>query len=194
MDNLLIRNGRRKSPGPQRSATPLDNFLTPGILFRFPSDFSDSKMPATFVSACNPNSIGKYSFSNINTDSIDPMGFPPKNEFKQMHVFDDSEFSSCCSARSTTPLSSSSIENYVPINNSMNVLQEVVKSSKRRRCESCGTRRTPYWRDGWEPGIILCNACGIRFHKYRRHCEKCYCIAKKDDKGRIHCPKCFEIL
>jgi len=32
----------------------------------------------------------------------------------------------------------------------------------KKRCFSCGTNKTPYWRDGWD-GVALCNACGIRF-------------------------------
>lgn len=65
-----------------------------------------------------------------------------------------------------------------------------IKNSKRKVCSSCGTRKTPYWRDGWESGILLCNACGIRYQKYKKFCAECCTIARKDEKGRLHCPDC----
>ncbi len=34
-------------------------------------------------------------------------------------------------------------------------------TGQRKICGSCGTKSTPYWRDGWD-GVCLCNACGIR--------------------------------
>jgi len=41
-------------------------------------------------------------------------------------------------------------------------------SSSKKVCASCGTTNTPYWRDGWHT-CTLCNACGIRFQKYKVH-------------------------
>lgn len=35
------------------------------------------------------------------------------------------------------------------------------------RCSSCGTQRTPMWRRGPD-GVIMCNACGIRWARYGR--------------------------
>jgi hypothetical protein len=62
--------------------------------------------------------------------------------------------------------------------------------AKRRICSSCRTSKTPYWREGWEFGILLCNACGIRYQKYRRYCGECCTIARKDETGKLHCPNC----
>ena len=28
----------------------------------------------------------------------------------------------------------------------------------------------------------------------KKYCEKCHCIARKDEKGKLHCPVCFEKL
>lgn len=67
-------------------------------------------------------------------------------------------------------------------------------STVKRLCSSCGTRKTPYWREGWEPDVVLCNACGIRYHKYKRFCGKCVSTARKDENGRLHCPKCHKRL
>lgn len=60
----------------------------------------------------------------------------------------------------------------------------------KKSCSSCGTKKTPYWREGWEPSVVLCNACGIRYQKYKKYCTRCVAIARKDDKGRLHCPEC----
>lgn len=59
-----------------------------------------------------------------------------------------------------------------------------------RICYSCSTSVTPYWRDGWSPGIILCNACGLRFSKYRKVCHTCKWVGKKANYERITCPNC----
>lgn len=66
--------------------------------------------------------------------------------------------------------------------------------SAKKVCSSCNTKKTPYWREGWEPSIVLCNACGIRYQKYKKYCTRCVAIARKDDKGRLHCPECLQRL
>lgn len=191
MDKNRCRQNKRKSLGPKRSATPLDNFLTPGVLFRFPSNFFDSKMAATFVSACSPWPTGTESFVNIESAIFESFlwNLSKKDCNTQLTGLEESETNSGNSFRSMSPLSTSSNDSIVGPQSQMKSL-----SSKRKRCESCGTRKTPYWRDGWGLGISLCNACGIRFHKYRKVCETCSCIAKKDEKGHLHCPKCFDKL
>ncbi|XP_067678381.1 GATA-type zinc finger protein 1-like [Haliotis asinina] len=60
-------------------------------------------------------------------------------------------------------------------------------------CASCGTRRTPLWRDA-EDGTPLCNACGIRYRKYRVRCSKCWHIPKKDSKTYPSCSVCGGML
>lgn len=189
-----IRLTRRKPSGPQRSATPLDNFLKPGVVFRFPSDFDDLKMPATFVSASFTDKMASKSFENI--DFIYSEVFLPLTKtLNGPSSFGDIESLSSDSIRSMSPMSvpssSSEASSKSPLPSAPSPSIRGNKT-KRRRCESCGTRKTPYWRDGWESGILLCNACGIRFHKYRKLCGNCRCVAKKDDKGHLQCPKCFE--
>ena len=192
MDKHRRRQDKRKSSGPKRSATPLDNFLTPGVLFRFPSDFFDSKMPAIFISACSPCPTGPNAFTNIESSLFESFiwNLSRKDDTSQIISLEDSESNSGNSCRSMSPLSTSSSDRIIVVPQS----QIKSLSGKRKRCESCGTRKTPYWRDGWGLGIVLCNACGIRFHKYRKVCQKCSCIAKKDEKGHLHCPKCFDKL
>uniref|UniRef100_A0A8C3DH12 Uncharacterized protein n=1 Tax=Corvus moneduloides TaxID=1196302 RepID=A0A8C3DH12_CORMO len=57
----------------------------------------------------------------------------------------------------------------------------------RKRCTSCKTRRTPMWRTA-EDGTVLCNACGIRYRKYRVRCQRCWNIPGKS--GTPQCPRC----
>jgi len=58
------------------------------------------------------------------------------------------------------------------------------------RCASCKTTKTPYWRDSWNQGFILCNACGLRYSKFKRRCTQCNYVPKKEDKGNRCCTQC----
>uniref|UniRef100_A0A3Q4HSA5 Zinc finger GATA like protein 1 n=1 Tax=Neolamprologus brichardi TaxID=32507 RepID=A0A3Q4HSA5_NEOBR len=56
-------------------------------------------------------------------------------------------------------------------------------------CASCCTRKTPMWRDA-EDGTPLCNACGIRYKKYRVRCVNCWHIPRKEGNSNACCLKC----
>ncbi|XP_071838175.1 uncharacterized protein [Apostichopus japonicus] len=58
-----------------------------------------------------------------------------------------------------------------------------------KQCASCSARRTPLWRDA-EDGTPLCNACGIRYKKYRIRCSGCWLIPRKDGKSFTNCIRC----
>lgn len=58
------------------------------------------------------------------------------------------------------------------------------------QCSSCGAKITPYWRDGWSPEIMLCNACGLRFQKFAQRCPSCAYIPRKEDGQLSVCPQC----
>ncbi|KAK1153741.1 hypothetical protein AOXY_G29410 [Acipenser oxyrinchus oxyrinchus] len=60
---------------------------------------------------------------------------------------------------------------------------------KYKSCASCNTKKTPLWRDA-EDGTPLCNACGIRYKKYRIRCFRCWHIPKKDGNSNSKCLKC----
>uniref|UniRef100_A0A8D0DTQ5 Zinc finger GATA like protein 1 n=1 Tax=Salvator merianae TaxID=96440 RepID=A0A8D0DTQ5_SALMN len=60
---------------------------------------------------------------------------------------------------------------------------------RNKRCASCKTRKTPLWRDA-EDGTPLCNACGIRYKKYRIRCFQCWNIPKHGGKPYSHCSSC----
>lgn len=61
--------------------------------------------------------------------------------------------------------------------------------SKSKMCASCSTRKTPLWRDS-DDGTPYCNACGIRFKKYRVRCSVCLYIPRKDEKTNNCCYLC----
>uniref|UniRef100_A0A3Q3W437 GATA-type domain-containing protein n=1 Tax=Mola mola TaxID=94237 RepID=A0A3Q3W437_MOLML len=58
-----------------------------------------------------------------------------------------------------------------------------------KACASCCTRKTPMWRDA-EDGTPLCNACGIRYKKYRVRCINCWHIPRKEGNSISRCFKC----
>ncbi|XP_036381100.1 GATA-type zinc finger protein 1 [Megalops cyprinoides] len=65
--------------------------------------------------------------------------------------------------------------------------------SKNKVCASCNTKKTPLWRDA-EDGTPLCNACGIRYKKYRIRCFQCWNIPRKESNSNLKCHKCGDAL
>jgi hypothetical protein len=57
-------------------------------------------------------------------------------------------------------------------------------------CASCDSTITPYWRDGWSPNVMLCNACGLRYQKFARRCPSCVYIPRKEDSLGENCIRC----
>ncbi|KAL1431548.1 hypothetical protein MTO96_014067 [Rhipicephalus appendiculatus] len=58
-----------------------------------------------------------------------------------------------------------------------------------KQCASCATKLTPLWRDA-EDGTPLCNACGIRYKKYKVRCTRCWHIPRKNDNNGGDCKEC----
>ncbi|XP_035212439.1 GATA-type zinc finger protein 1-like [Stegodyphus dumicola] len=54
------------------------------------------------------------------------------------------------------------------------------QAPEEKHCASCSAKKTPLWRDA-EDGTPLCNACGIRYKKYKLRCGTCWHIPKKDE-------------
>ncbi|KAL2087274.1 hypothetical protein ACEWY4_018333 [Coilia grayii] len=71
--------------------------------------------------------------------------------------------------------------------------ESICSLSTTKTCASCCTRKTPLWRDA-EDGTPLCNACGIRYKKYRVRCTNCWHIPRKDSKSKSKCFKCGDKL
>ncbi|XP_066468795.1 GATA-type zinc finger protein 1 [Tiliqua scincoides] len=67
--------------------------------------------------------------------------------------------------------------------------EECLSTHRNKRCASCKTKKTPLWRDA-EDGTPLCNACGIRYKKYRIRCFHCWNIPKHGGKPYSHCSNC----
>ncbi|XP_064816842.1 GATA-type zinc finger protein 1 [Oncorhynchus masou masou] len=61
--------------------------------------------------------------------------------------------------------------------------------SENKICASCCTMKTPLWRDA-EDGTPLCNACGIRYKKYKVRCLQCWHIPRKEGNSNSRCFKC----
>jgi hypothetical protein len=59
-----------------------------------------------------------------------------------------------------------------------------------RCCASCGATKTPYWRDAWGENISLCNACGLRYAKFKKRCSLCHYVPRKEDKNGRCCSQC----
>ena len=66
-------------------------------------------------------------------------------------------------------------------------------TAKVKTCASCKTKKTPLWRDS-EDGTPYCNACGIRYKKYRIRCSNCLYIPRKDEKLGNCCCLCGQRL
>ncbi|KAL1415001.1 hypothetical protein MTO96_007004 [Rhipicephalus appendiculatus] len=58
-----------------------------------------------------------------------------------------------------------------------------------KQCASCATKLTPLWRDA-EDGTPLCNACGIRYKKYKVRCTRCWHVPMRNDNTRSGCKEC----
>eukprot|EP01118_Nematostelium_gracile_P003612 TRINITY_DN14177_c0_g1_i1.p1 TRINITY_DN14177_c0_g1~~TRINITY_DN14177_c0_g1_i1.p1 ORF type:complete len:179 (+),score=21.53 TRINITY_DN14177_c0_g1_i1:50-538(+) len=71
-------------------------------------------------------------------------------------------------------------------------------SHMRNICENCGSLSTPQWRKGWysevlSRSVLLCNACGLKYHK-NQYCPYCkYVYGKEHDRiedGWLTCQTC----
>ncbi|XP_075773901.1 GATA-type zinc finger protein 1 [Pelodiscus sinensis] len=71
--------------------------------------------------------------------------------------------------------------------------QDSPSAQSSKSCASCQTRKTPLWRIA-EDGTPLCNACGIRYKKYRVRCSRCWTIPRKSGKLHSRCSNCGERL
>jgi len=66
------------------------------------------------------------------------------------------------------------------------MLGAYLMSHLRQHCENCGTLQTPQWRKGWfsevlNHSVLLCNACGLKYHK-NQFCPYCKYVYGKEQK------------
>ena len=59
----------------------------------------------------------------------------------------------------------------------------------RKTCVSCGTHRTPIWRD-IDENTPLCNTCGISWKKSRIRCTVCWYVPLTDLEVVSYCSNC----
>eukprot|EP00730_Choanoeca_flexa_P012304 TRINITY_DN3926_c0_g1_i1.p1 TRINITY_DN3926_c0_g1~~TRINITY_DN3926_c0_g1_i1.p1 ORF type:complete len:285 (+),score=52.03 TRINITY_DN3926_c0_g1_i1:139-993(+) len=58
-------------------------------------------------------------------------------------------------------------------------------------CDCCKDGSSPMWREGPNANgkaTRICNACGIRWHKYSGYCPTCLYIPRKQEAARGICP------
>jgi len=65
-------------------------------------------------------------------------------------------------------------------------------SSGVMECASCGVHKSPYWHREHTNTlrVLLCNACGIRFKKYKQSCGECTYVFRREEQSESHCPHC----
>jgi len=78
------------------------------------------------------------------------------------------------------------------------MLGAYLMSHLRPYCENCGTFDTPQWRKGWQSdvlgrAVLLCNACGLKYHK-NQYCPYCHYVYGKEQEKQVNCSDCTDWL
>jgi len=70
------------------------------------------------------------------------------------------------------------------------------------KCENCGLTDTPQWRKGWYSdvlgrSVLLCNKCGLKYHK-NQYCPYCHFVYGKElDRSSqewLSCKQCGRVV
>jgi hypothetical protein len=219
-DASFTSSSSRRKLKPYRS--PKHDDTSPGIVFQFPSlmiakdanELSFGKFRVlSYPSRSDISTDSQDSFMSL-TDSSES---PRKREYHRKkellyHEGDEDVYAYLKSSVSTAAIFSSSQAttrlssmatlrtSKVPTSSSMTTVKLHRREPKnsinpiyqgKRECAACFTKKTPYWRNSWDD-LLLCNACGIRYHKYRIYCKKCKYVPRKEERGLKSCPRCFE--
>ncbi|XP_051801917.1 GATA-type zinc finger protein 1 [Acanthochromis polyacanthus] len=151
----------RKQPHPSRSADIQDPDFQ-GVIFRMDTELDDSR------EQCRLLITSKYS--------------------KVYYICTHHSKKLCKSARKPR-LKTRTSQKSLKICSSDDEKDLTANVFKSKVCASCCTRKTPMWRDA-EDGTPLCNACGIRYKKYRVRCVNCWHIPRKEGNSSSSCLKC----
>lgn len=81
---------------------------------------------------------------------------------------------------SLSPRKKRKFRSYVDSSDEEDIDNNYSTINEEKHCASCSVKKTPLWRDA-EDGTPLCNACGIRYKKYKLRCGTCWHIPKKDE-------------
>ncbi|KAG8197006.1 hypothetical protein JTE90_004279 [Oedothorax gibbosus] len=84
------------------------------------------------------------------------------------------------SSMSLPPRKKRKFRAYVDSSDEEDCNNNITPITEEKHCASCSVKKTPLWRDA-EDGTPLCNACGIRYKKYKLRCGTCWHIPKKDE-------------
>lgn len=170
--SILVRKRSRKSL-PSRSVSP--TCFNPGVFLRIGTSQCSVIRDDLNISEMIPSKhkMRDYGFQ-VSLEEQQPTAAPNTSNH-------DSSFSN---SNSPSELSAS------------NVNQEIKKVVRKqlpngeRCCASCGATKTPYWRDAWGENISLCNACGLRYAKFKKRCSLCHYVPRKEDKNGRCCSQC----
>ncbi|GFS63286.1 GATA-type zinc finger protein 1 [Trichonephila inaurata madagascariensis] len=95
--------------------------------------------------------------------------------------FIDSEWKLVMDSKfSLSPRKKRKFRSYVDSSDEEDINNNYSTINEEKHCASCSVKKTPLWRDA-EDGTPLCNACGIRYKKYKLRCGTCWHIPKKDE-------------
>lgn len=174
MSILSQRKSRKGSP--TRAVSP--SCFHPGIFLKIGTSECSiirKDLNPLEISTKRSKKLRDYGFQ-VNTDDA-PTTPPPSDQLS---------FSSVESSPSSSANNSSSHEK----ENKRIVRKQAVPPGTERFCASCGVTKTPYWRDAWGENISLCNACGLRYAKFKKRCSSCYYVPRKEDKTSRSCSQC----
>jgi hypothetical protein len=177
-----LKGGRRKNP-PSRSVSPSSQAA--GVLFRM-------SQGSVIESIC----VGDMRVSSAMSLAGTPLP-PPTRDYGFSYATKERRVEE---PTKPTTYSPSSPENFDEEYDSMECTptpsagrgrsRKTTHPPTPRMCISCGATKTPYWREAWSSSVLLCNACGLRFSKFRRRCLDCSYVPRKEDKGSKACTKC----
>ncbi|XP_045072563.1 uncharacterized protein LOC123485603 [Coregonus clupeaformis] len=171
----------RKQPNPSRSVDVGDPDFQ-GVTFRMQTELDDSREQYRLLITSR-----KYS----EEPSSGPTRRSPRagrSRSSQSSMRTSSSEESNPSSNSTTYLGGLWHKAYLFV-----LIVTPFSPSENKICASCCTRKTPLWRDA-EDGTPLCNACGIRYKKYKVRCLQCWHIPRKEGNSNSCCFKCGNLL
>lgn len=190
----------RKDRHPVKSLSAQESLLYPGALLRFHSSGCNSpRMTGTERSCTGKENRG------ANVVQLDATFIPSRSTTPDRVVVEVEEEREVPVPEPEPAVKKrSTVKSISVADNPSDAIDEDLMSPYRnaaaseekrgKRCASCATKKTPYWREGWSPCAFLCNACGIRYRKYKKYCLTCKQVARKDDMGSLKCPNCRKTL
>ncbi|KAM3624431.1 uncharacterized protein V6R79_023321 [Siganus canaliculatus] len=198
-DSHQKQDGHQTSASkPRRTDVPLEEETIPSCSTTPSTDPASAQKESTSTQQWRTKTPRKQPHPSRSADIQDPdfqgVSFRMDTELddnrEQCRLLITSKYSKelCKSARRARPRTRAS-QKSLKTSSSDEDSNLVTSVSKGKICASCCTRKTPMWRDA-EDGTPLCNACGIRYKKYRVRCVNCWHIPRKEGNSNSCCLKC----